>query len=263
MNIKNLISNIINLIKAIKNIITGKSFSSVRSYYDYRHLTKFIKPNLPKIDIHCIMCGYPRSGTHWIRNVVEKSTGERTYDMSKNKPVPSDTNVCLIKIHARSKFVARLKALWLPRHNFQGKYIYVYRDPRDAIISLYEMYKKKKNLPDLKQEDFLKIYDHIGQYKWEINAWVLKNHKNVMLVKFEDLKAQPEVMFERILAYLNLVGTLDKSSIDEKVGLSDSKNRHRATSYAWKHAGGSYRCIVDSVNRELKKEIKLLGYKEG
>jgi len=209
------------------------------------------------------MCGYPRSGTHWIRNVIEKSSKKRTYDLFNNKPTSADKDVCLLKIHARNKWAARAKALWLlSAHNFEGKYIYVYRDPRDVIISVYEMYKSKKRLADLEQEDFLKLYDPIRLYRWEINCWVLKSHKDVLLVRFEDLIAHPTPMFERILGYFNLEVSVDNESVSERVGAIDAKNRPRATAYGWKYALPEYRGIVDSVNRKLGKEIKLLGYED-
>ena len=121
----------------------------------------------------------------------------------QDKPSPLDKNVILIKIHARNKFIARVKALWLlPPFDFGGKYIYVYRDPRDAIISLYEMTKKEKKLDTLEIEKFLKIYDPIRQYRWEIGAWVLPNHDNVLLVKFENLKLSPSEEFHKIFRFL-------------------------------------------------------------
>ena len=264
MNRRNLTNNSVNLIKTAKNFVTGNLFMSLGSYcYPQYPPTKFLKWSLPKINVQCIICGYPRSGTHWIINVIEKSSGTKTFGISSIKITPATKDVCLIMIHARNKWIARAKALWLlPPHNFGGKYIYVYRDPRDAIISLYEMYKKKKDFPDLKQRDFIKLYDPIRQYQWEINAWVMKNHKDVLLVRYEDLRAHPTPMFERILGYLNLEVSVDNESVGEIVATSDTKNRPRATAYGWKYALPEYRGIVDSVNRKLGKEIKLLGYED-
>lgn len=116
-----------------------------------------------KILIDAFLCGFPRAGTHWILNVVKESTGIPVYEISKNEKI-SINRLILVKIHARNRAVAKIKAfLSLPNYHFGGKFIYIYRDPRDAIISLYEMIKKNKNF--LGQEEFIKIYDPIGQYK--------------------------------------------------------------------------------------------------
>ena len=251
-----------NSINAFKNLITGQSIASIKSLYDARYpLTKFLKPQHSKIFIQCIMCGFPRTGTHWIRNVIEKSSGQMTYDLNTNKPSPSNKKVLLIKIHARNKSIARLKALWhLPRFDFGGKYIYVYRDPRDAIISLYEMYKKIKAINDLNPEKFLNIYDPIGQYRWEINKWVKPKHKNVLLVKFENLKLYPSENFQRIFSFLGLDSPIAVESFGNLVGTTDTKKRPRGTAYGWKNASVDYKYIIETVTNRLEKEIKLLGY---
>ena len=248
-----------NLLKVIKGYITGKSMGGITSLYDTRYPpTKFLRYHRSKIYIHCIMCGFPRAGTHWILNVVKKSTDQKTGELRGNsKPLPSDKKVILLKIHARNKLVARVKALWLlPPFNFGGKYIYVYRDPRDSIISLYEMYKKLKEYDNLEPDEFLNIYDPITQYRWEINAWVLRNHKNVFLVKYESLKLSPVEGFNRIFKFLGLDIQAAGEFIEEMVATSDSKKRPRGTAYGWKRAPIEYKFIIDEVSRRLAKEIK-------
>ena len=140
---KNFFNNCINLAKTVRNLVTSKSIATLGTCYDSRYPpTKFLRPNSPKIEIQCLMSGYPRTGTHWIMNVVAKNSNRKVCSIEQRLVTPDDKNVCIVKIHARNKYMARAKALWLlPRHNFKGKYIYVYRDPRDSIISLYELYK--------------------------------------------------------------------------------------------------------------------------
>ena len=253
---------IVNLTKTVKNRLTGKSFRPGSAFKNFNpeQLAWILNRSIPRSRIHCIMCGFPRSGTHWIRSVIEKSTGEKTYELSK-KFEPTDRNVLLIKIHARNKTVARAKAFFeLPPHNFDGKYIYVYRDPRDSIISLYEMYKKVKGFSDLKPVEFLYNYDPVGQYRWEFNAWVLHRHKNVLLVKFEDLKSDPLAHFTKIFEYLSLHASVDKKSIGKIIGAVDTKKRPRGTAYGWKIAPREYTKFIDIISKKLAGEIKMLGY---
>jgi hypothetical protein len=193
--------------------------------------------------------------------VIEKSSGQKTGDLYVNKPSVKDKNIILIKIHARNRIIARLKAWWLlPPFIFDEKYIYVYRDPRDSIISLYEMYRQKKNLYDLGPKEFLNIYDPIRQYRWEINSWVLQKSKNVLLVKYEDLKLFPQESFNRIFNYLGLNSPVVDKYIGEMVATSDLKNRPRGSAYGWKNAPAEYKCIINAVNNQLEREIKLLQY---
>ena len=253
---------LVNLIKTVKIRLKGKSFrpGSTLKKFNPEKLTWILNRSIPRSRIHCIMCGFPRSGTHWIRNVIEKSTGEKTYELFK-KYNPTDKNILLNKIHTKNKIVARTKALLeLPPHNFDGKYIYVYRDPRDSIISLYEMYKIAKGFSELKSVDFLHNYDPVGQYRWEIDAWVLHQHKNVLLVKFEDLKLDPLVSFTKIFEYLRLNANVDKRSIGKVVGAVDTKKRPRGTAYGWKSAPCEYTELIDIISKKLAREIKMFGY---
>ena len=70
---------LVNLIKTIKNRLTGKSFrpGSTLSKINHYQLAWILKPSIPRSRIHCIMCGFPRSGTHWIRSVIDKEYWEK------------------------------------------------------------------------------------------------------------------------------------------------------------------------------------------
>lgn len=211
--------------------------------------------------MHSILCGYPRTGSHWIRNVVEKSCSVLTFDIAERRVTYETKNVGMVKIHARNRGVARIKALWaLPRHDFGHKFVYSYRDPRDAIISLYEMYMNQKGIAELNPVDFLKMYDPIRQYRWEIGSWVLKEHDDVFLVRFEELKQDPMTMFKELFTYLGYDAPIDPEAVKTRVATADSKKRPRGTAYGWKTAPDEYRPLVDAANAGLKREIELLGY---
>jgi hypothetical protein len=251
-----------NAIKSARNLLSGRHMATISSYYDPRFPpTKFLTAPSDKVHVKCILCGFPRTGTHWVRSVVKQSTGLSHYAVAFKGPFPNDPDGVLVKVHARNKTVARLKALWLlPRHDFDGKYIYTYRDPRDAILSLYEMYKQRKGRPDLTQEEFLELYDPIGQYRWEIRAWVLRNHRNVMRVRLEDLKQDPLREFQRIFAYLGREGTIDEATLSKPVASADGTNRPRRSAYGWKSAPEEYKPLIRLVSEQLEREIRALNY---
>ncbi len=253
---------ITNLIQSTRNLLMGRSMTALNAFYDTRYPpTKFFYPNPNKITIKCILCGFPRTGTHWIRNVIEKSTGLDTYSVPPKKPLPVDKRGILVKIHARNKFLARVKALWmLPTHNFEGKYIYTYRDPRDAILSLYEKYKHDKGLPNLTPERFLSDYDAIGQFQWEISAWVMRKHDDVLVVRYEDLKRDSMGEFQRIFHFLNLEGEVREESVNEAVGIVGTTNRPRRTVFGWKSAPSEYQQTIHLISSRLDKELRSLAY---
>lgn len=258
-----LINSCINSTKAIKNLVKGRNMggASLGSGINLKYALFGLLPSSSKSEIQCILCGYPRSGTHWIRSVIEKSSNYKTYDLFGNRPTKNEKKILVVKIHARNKLIARTKARFmLHPHKFLGQYIYTYRDPRDTMISLFEMYKKKKSMPELEAKEFIKFYDPIRQYRWEIGSWVIPKHENVLLVRFEDLKLNSENEFKRIFDFLKIVSPIDEDAIGEKVGLVDVTKRPRATVFGWKSAPEEYRNLIDYVSLKLKKEIKMLGY---
>ncbi len=256
------INTLINSIKTVKNIVTNKHFgASKEKKINIGYAINGLLPFGSKAEIQCILCGYPRSGTHWIRSVIEKSSDYKTYDLFENKPNINEKKILAIKIHARNKLIARAKALLrLPPHKFSGQYIYTYRDPRDTLISLFEMYKKAKDVPNLDAEEFIRFYDPIRQYRWEIHSWVFPKHDNVLLVRFEDLKLNSIAEFERIFSFLKIDAPVNEEAIGIKVGLMDGTNRPRATVFGWKNAPEEYKSLINHTNFALKQEIKMLGY---
>lgn len=255
-----------NIVKTFLLRIRKQNLGFGKDKYNLNFKDLFLKlfSNKSEFHIDVVLCGFPRSGTHWIRNVVSNSIDKYcpTLEDIDYAKVRKQKYLPLIKIHARSKFVAKLKIFFLmPPNKSKNKYIYVYRDPRDAIISLYNMYnilKKKK----LTQDQFLKLYDPIGQYSWEINSWVLKKNKNTLVVKFEDLKLQSNQTFSKILDFINPKYTLKVNSFSELVGQVENNDRRKGSLYGWKNTYSEYKILIDQINLKLSNEIKLLCYDE-
>jgi hypothetical protein len=259
--------NILNLVKAILLRIKGDNLGKGKGQYRLTFRLFFVKLFTSRSDfnISCVMAGFPRSGTHWICNVIEKSSGRycpNLEDIDFNR-VYTDGRLCVIKIHARSKLVLKLRMfLSLPPHYFKKKYIYVYRDPRDAIISLYNMYNiiKKKNLS---QKEFLHVYDPVGQYKWEINSWVLcKKKENVLIIRFEDLKLDSINTFKDIFTFLNLKSQLKEETLNEYVGVVENNERKKGTVSGWKTSYEDYKELIEEINKKLQHELILLNYND-
>jgi len=255
-----------NFIKSLLLKLNGRNLGKVKYRLTIKDLILKLLTSKTNFNVMGVMCGFPRTGTHWIRNVTEKSTkvycpslGDIDYSkIKKNQDIP------LFKVHARSKFVAKLKMFFLtPPHKFNNKFIYVYRDPRDAIISLYNMYNIIQR-KELTQEDFLDIYDPIGQYKWELNSWVLhkksEKDKNLLIIRFEDLKLNSNQTFDKIFKFLNIESEINDKSLNEFVGVVESSKRVKGTVFGWQKSYNQYKVLIDKINIVLKQEILLLNY---
>jgi hypothetical protein len=179
-----------NVVKPLILKIQGKNLGKGNYTLTIRDLFLKVLSCKSNFSISCVIYGFPRTGTHWVRNVVDKSSEEYCPSLAEIKfdTIIKNQIFPIFKIHARSKFIAKMKMFFLiPLHKFCDKFIYVYRDPRDAIISLYNMYNNRHG-GNCKQEHFLKSYDPINQSKWELNSWVLnkktRNNENILIVRF-------------------------------------------------------------------------------
>ena len=251
-----------NIIKVFFLRLKNQNFSSGNKY---RITLKdvFIKLFYSKndIEIKSVLCGFPRSGTHWIRNVISETTDLYCGSMDDFNFYESSNKIIFptFKIHARSKLIAKIKMFfYLPPHKFANKFIYIYRDPRDAIISLYNMYNVLKNV-NLSQKNFLELYDPIGQYKWEINSWVFNKSKDILVIRFEDLKLNPKNVFHKICNYIDIENKNEYKGIDEFVGQVES-NYKKGEIFGWKNKYNEYKFLIDSINDELNNEISHLNY---
>jgi len=255
-----------NTVKTLAVRINKKNFAAGESKYNLtlRDLIVKLAQSKHEFDIEVVLCGFPRSGTHWIRNVISKSLDKYcpSIDDIDYLRVRKQKELPVLKVHARSKLIAKLKMFFLlPPHKSKNKFIYVYRDPRDAIISLYNMYNILKN-KNLSQQQFLELYDPIGQYSWEVNSWVLKENKNTLVVRFEDLKVNTNKAFSQILTFIDSSANLNKNAFKELVGQVEKNNRAKGSLFGWKNSYSNYKTLIDEVNLKLSNEIKLLGYDE-
>ena len=259
-----------NLNTVARSLLRGERLQGLGGLYDPRYPpSKFITWHRDKkrLKIECIFSGFPRSGTNWIRRVLEDSTGFKTGKVlsREHKEFAKGENYDrfrFVKIHARNKYLARLRAVWLlPPHEFSGKYIYCYRDPRDAILSLYEMYIQRKSLSSLSIDEFIRKYDPIGQFRWEAKSWVLRRPKGVLAVKYEDLKENPYAEFQRIFSFLGVQGEVADRSLNRQVNQGGKETgRPRATPYGWKQAPRRYEHAIRTISDRLAEEISALGY---
>lgn len=174
--------------------------------------------------------GMPRAGSGWHYNLIHdlmKTTGcadaqdiRKKYGLQKiltevncNIGVLSPRrlamvtlpallgNTFVIKAHAgpssASRFLAKLGLL---------RITYIYRDPRDAMLSAYDYGQRalEKGRPNAFSHlsDFEKSVDFMMEYVRIWEKWM--NEKNVLVARYEDLLMNYEVESAKLVEYLKL-----------------------------------------------------------
>ena len=113
-------------------------------------------------------------------------------------------NTFVIKAHAGPTAASRLlQSLGLLRIT------YIYRDPRDAMLSAFDYGQRAltKGRPNAFSHltDFQKSFDFIMEYVRIWEKWI--NEKNVLIARYEDLLTNYDEQVRRLVGFLKLDGS--------------------------------------------------------
>ena len=170
----------------------------------------------------------------------------------------------VIKTHAYPPYLMRLLI-----RNDKIKLVYIYRDPRDAILSAMD--HGKKILESGEHHTFAKFTDIdkaiIGAKKWCRISLRYINTTNVLSIKYENLVLDPIKTMQIVLYYLGVTLSDDiVSQIVEKYDASSITDlNQRSALHLNKARINRYKTEMSLLDMEkvgvaLKEEISLMGF---
>lgn len=165
------------------------------------------------------LASYPRSGNTWLRTLIEKSTGYQTSSvycdtsLSSFKAECFQSNLFLMKTHEENTSVAIQN-----RPKSYDQFIYLVRNPFDAILSYYHYSESEKNVVKKKRnshESSLDIHttipsssisipmveDMISAYYKNFHYWQ-STHLPRIDIRYEDLRKSPEIILRYVTMFL-------------------------------------------------------------
>ncbi|HAI14035.1 MAG TPA: hypothetical protein DCM28_20185 [Phycisphaerales bacterium] len=182
-----------------------------------------------------IVCSFPRSGTHLTIDLIRKQFHETRpwkYLLERNdhlyvpieglvsKHDPCDEEAVARRMRVRTgrpilktHFFPGFKSLvdpfthWIDWINERGRFVYVFRDVRSALSSLYMA--RQGLVPgtdDLNPSDFLR-YEHCGMnipQWWNENIKQWLSHPNLLPVYFDEIISNPKSVIARLAEFLDL-----------------------------------------------------------
>ena len=178
------------------------------------------------------------------------------------------------------------KDKWFTTKENSSGYVYVVRDPRAIVCSqaVHSNIKIEKSVENLLDKNFI---GYNGEYylaeltcSWKINYLSWKKRKNFpgIIVKYEDLKDNPEKEFENILLFLQdkIEFKLSKEKIKKTVEIcnfSNLKNLENKKGFVEAQNGKFFRKgekdswknelpadLQKKIESNLKEEMQELGY---
>ena len=120
--------------------------------------------------------------------------------------------------HAGStKFPNRINFVRLLRHK---KIIFLVRDPRDIVVSLYHSARTREKIYEGSVSDFIRDeqfgFHHIIVFMNRWSAEMKRRPKDFLLIKYEDLKKDTHVQLRRIVDFFHIPASDDilKNAVD-------------------------------------------------
>ena len=197
---------------------------AIKLIFRYRVPGKYYK--VQKDDI--LLISYPKSGNTWLRFLfgnVMYSSGVDFKNIDKFIPDIYRTTKKEIE-DLDSPRVIKSHEPFFPNNS---KVVYIYRDPRDVVISYYYWYKKFNRLKGESFEfffnSFLEGNVSYGLWSEHLKGWreaAEKRPRNVYMVKYETLKEDTLKEFKKILQFCDL--DYSDERILEAVNKSEFKN---------------------------------------
>ncbi|XP_049643511.1 sulfotransferase 2B1 [Suncus etruscus] len=161
---------------------------------------------------------YPKSGTHWMIEILSLILKDGDPAWIRSVPIWNRAPWCEV-IQSGYKYEdmpsPRMLSSHLPVQLFtkaffqsKAKAIYLGRDPRDVLVSLYHYYKiaghlKDPGSPDQFLQNFLKGEVQFGSWFDHIKGWIrMKGKENFLLLTYEELKQDLRGSVLRICEFL-------------------------------------------------------------
>ena len=152
------------------------------------------------------LASYPRSGNTFLRTVLYQCFGIRSAsvyrdDLGKQAGIEALTGHIEPTAQGRIEFgdqpVCPIKTHALPPDDRPA--IYIVRDGRDAVVSLYHFWNERLALSDIVEGP-----DYFGSWADHLTAWEPQKRPNTLLLRYEDLVDSLGASIDRIADHLGL-----------------------------------------------------------
>ena len=180
------------------------------------------------------LVGYPKSGNTWLDFLVAslRAPNVEDVDFFTVEHLVADiyyNNARQLQLLQRPRYLKSHE----PYDARYGRVIYVVRDPRDVAVSYYHHYQKLNMLKgDTSLSSFVDAFvagdlDHGHDWAEHVSSWLEHKGgaKDMLLVRYEDLKRDTVSMLENINLFLDLHAS--RSRVAKAVEWCSSSNMRK------------------------------------
>jgi hypothetical protein len=183
------------------------------------------------------LTSYPRSGNTWSRfligNLIHQDEPVSFLNVERLVPDMYKTADWSLRRLPRPRLM-KSHECFDPRYR---KVIYVVRDPRDVAVSNYHWEMKLRSVPEgYPIEKFVprwmepQFWLRIGSWSEHVQSWMStrQDNKNFLLLRYEDLKQDPQRELARVAHFLGIAATTER--LNRAVDLSSAVHMRKLES---------------------------------
>jgi hypothetical protein len=180
------------------------------------------------------LTSYPRSGNTWTRfligNLVHQNEAVTFLSVERLVPDMYKHSDRVLRNLPRPRIV-KSHECFDPRY---ARVIYIVRDPRDVAVSNYHWELKLRSVKEgYAIEDFVpcwmkpQFWPRIGSWGDHVSSWLStrQGHEGFLLLRYEDLKDNPQRELARVAQFLGMEATQERLS--RAVELSSAENMRK------------------------------------
>jgi len=229
-----------------------------------------------------VLMSWGKSGRTWFRVMLSRFYQVK-YHLPKSALLDFDNlhrknrNVPRV-LFSHNNYVRDYLRDWSTLEHFRGKkLVLLVRDPRDTAVSQffqwqYRMRPHKKRLNEYPPHGKeLSVFDFVSDPKAGIpriieflNGWAaaVTRNKDILMIRYEDMRAKPESVMRRVLEFTGTPGTQEE--IAEAVAFAAYENMKKLEQEKFFRASGARVKPADSSNPQSFKvrRAKVGGYRD-
>ena len=246
---------------------------------------------------------FPKNGTTWMQELVWLLQNKCNFDEAKNTPLDNRfpfLDIPILTDYRREElpslkqcdYLATLEEMPSPRlmkSHFhlcllpddlmeKSKVVFCLRNPKDTVVSYYHHEKRVKNYGytgDF-QTFFGLFMDNLIRYcsyfDYVKEVWKQRNHPNVCLLFFEDMKKDlassirqvakflnknlSDSMVDALLDHLSFTKMKDNPAVNKEIGILDGLFNNDESNFMRKEKVGDWKnYFTDEMNRRMDEAI--------
>ena len=189
-----------------------------------RKFIKLFQPMEQFVPQDVFIVGYPKSGNTWFQDLVTMVI----YGVPPSLAPPLLAQTLVPDVHSRPFFQRYatpmfFKSHYLPRPEYR-RVVYLLRDGRDALISMYHHFTAFRDSVDLAAMVTDETQLPHGFWHNHVNAWLANPFQaDLLVIKYEDLQHEPVTELERFCEFAgvrrdrSLLETVARETVFEKM----------------------------------------------